>query len=74
MPSVSPNSQFKKIHPRMIPGYFLSENSTTRDLVRELEALGGIMAGSTQEEVATTQQTVAATSNTKNQDPTTTSK
>ena len=74
MPSVSPNSQFKKNHPRMIPGYFLSENSTTRDLVRELEALGGIMAGSTQEEVATTQQTVAATSNTEAQDPNTTSK
>jgi hypothetical protein len=34
----------------------------TRDLVRELEALGGIMAGLTQEEVATTQQTVAVTS------------
>ena len=34
----------------------------TRDLVRELEALGEIMAGSTQEEVTTTQQTVAATS------------
>ena len=46
----------------MIPGCFLSENSMTRDLVRELEALGEIMAGSTQEEVTTTQQTVAATS------------
>jgi hypothetical protein len=34
----------------------------TRDLVRELEAFGRIMAGSTQEEVATTQQNVAATS------------
>ena len=32
MPPVSPNSQFKKNRPRMIPGYFLSENSTTRDL------------------------------------------
>ena len=71
MPSVSPNSQFKKNRPGMIPGYFLSENSMTRDLVRKLEALGGIIAGSTQEEVATTQQTVAATSNTETQDPTT---
>ena len=67
MSSVSPKSQFKKNHPRMIPetqedpttrSSVESEeegnNSTTRDLVRELLArLGGIMAGLTQEEVAT---------------------
>ena len=49
------------------------KNSMTRDLVRKLQALGGIMAGSTQEKVATTQQTVAARSNTESQDPTTSS-
>ena len=70
--SVSPNSQFKQNRPRMIPGYFLSENNTTRDLVHQLQSLGEIMAGFTQEEVATIQQTVAAISNTETpEDPTT---
>ena len=72
MPSVSPKSQFKQNRPRMIPGYFLSENNTTRDLVHQLQSLGEIMAGFTQEEVATIQQTVAAISNTETpEDPTT---
>ena len=55
--------------------YFLSENSTTRE-TRDLDysqALGGTMAGSTQEVCTTqqtgltTQQTVAATGNTETQ-------
>jgi hypothetical protein len=45
----------------------------TRDPVHKLGALDGIMSGLTQEEVAITQQTVAATSYTETQDPTTSS-
>ena len=68
MSSVSPKSQFKKNRPRLIPetqedpttssssveSEEEGDNSMTRDpLVRELLALDGIMADSTQEEVAT---------------------